>query len=119
MRVLGFQSVGVPLLTSTHTHTHTHTRTHTHTYTHTYIHTHVQNAASAHSFFLLSFLPSFLSLFVPLGAHLRPQELLGIKFVSSDNLDWYNMVQKYNETHVLMFAPEPKLQSFALGPLAA
>jgi len=42
-------------------------------------------------------------------------ELLGIKFVSSDNLDWYNMVQKYNETHVLMFAPEPKLQSFALG----
>eukprot|EP00043_Microstomoeca_roanoka_P015188 m.151554 g.151554 ORF g.151554 m.151554 type:complete len:346 (-) comp16200_c8_seq6:211-1248(-) len=41
--------------------------------------------------------------------------LLGIKFVSSDTLDWYNIVQKYNSTHVLMFAPEPKLQSFALG----
>ncbi|EGD82430.1 hypothetical protein PTSG_03075 [Salpingoeca rosetta] len=42
-------------------------------------------------------------------------ELLGIKFVSSDTLDWYNIVQKYNSSHVLMFAPEPKLQSFALG----
>eukprot|EP00056_Hartaetosiga_gracilis_P000771 m.40407 g.40407 ORF g.40407 m.40407 type:complete len:337 (-) comp10349_c0_seq1:219-1229(-) len=42
-------------------------------------------------------------------------ELLGIKFVSSDTHDWYNCVQSYNNTHVLMYAPEPKLQSFGLG----
>eukprot|EP01147_Barroeca_monosierra_P000342 gene342-7846_t len=42
-------------------------------------------------------------------------ELLGIKYVSSDTLDWFHIVQKYNSSHVLMFAPEPKLQSFALG----
>ncbi|EDQ88633.1 uncharacterized protein MONBRDRAFT_26275 [Monosiga brevicollis MX1] len=41
--------------------------------------------------------------------------LLGIKYVDSDTLDWYNIVQSYNNSHVLMFAPEPKLQSFGLG----
>ena len=43
------------------------------------------------------------------------QALLGIKYVSDDNQDWMNIVQQYNTSHVLMYAPEPKLQSFAIG----
>eukprot|EP00049_Salpingoeca_infusionum_P016495 m.338344 g.338344 ORF g.338344 m.338344 type:complete len:348 (-) comp16084_c0_seq10:328-1371(-) len=41
--------------------------------------------------------------------------LLGIKYVSGDTLDWFNSVQAFNSSHVLMFAPEPKIQSFSLG----
>lgn len=43
------------------------------------------------------------------------QALLGIKYVDTDTLDWMNIVNSYNDTHVLMFAPEPKLQSFSIG----
>jgi N-acetylneuraminate lyase len=35
--------------------------------------------------------------------------------VSDDNVDWMNIVQQYNNSHVLLYAPEPKLQSFAIG----
>jgi len=41
--------------------------------------------------------------------------LLGVKYVSSDMMDWYNSIRDYNDTHALLFAPEPKLQSFATG----
>eukprot|EP00730_Choanoeca_flexa_P005157 TRINITY_DN11890_c0_g2_i1.p1 TRINITY_DN11890_c0_g2~~TRINITY_DN11890_c0_g2_i1.p1 ORF type:complete len:302 (+),score=65.96 TRINITY_DN11890_c0_g2_i1:180-1085(+) len=43
------------------------------------------------------------------------QSLLGIKYVDADTLDWMNIVNAYNSSHVLMFAPEPKLQSFGIG----
>ena len=41
--------------------------------------------------------------------------LAGVKFVSSDLADWLDIVQTYNASRALMFAPEPKLASFALG----
>jgi len=41
--------------------------------------------------------------------------LAGVKFVSSDLADWMDCVRTYNSTRALMFAPEPKLASFALG----
>eukprot|EP00039_Didymoeca_costata_P019340 m.337141 g.337141 ORF g.337141 m.337141 type:complete len:329 (+) comp18057_c0_seq1:31-1017(+) len=41
--------------------------------------------------------------------------LVGVKFVSTSMSDWMNLVTKYNNTHSLLFAPEPKLQSFAIG----
>ena len=59
-----------------------------------------------------------LSAFCSLVAHhitFVDQSLLGIKYVDTDTLDWMNIVNTYNDSHVLMFAPEPKLQSFGIG----
>ena len=38
--------------------------------------------------------------------------LCGIKFVSSNLADWFNLVRTFNESASLMFAPEPKMASF-------
>jgi N-acetylneuraminate lyase len=40
---------------------------------------------------------------------------LGVKYVSPDTNDWFLSVNAFNSTYALLFAPEPKLQSFALG----
>jgi N-acetylneuraminate lyase len=50
----------------------------------------------------------------PNSSHQVPT-LCGIKFVSSNLTDWFFSVQGYNHSHVLLFAPEPKMASFALG----
>eukprot|EP00042_Codosiga_hollandica_P059909 m.920445 g.920445 ORF g.920445 m.920445 type:complete len:336 (+) comp65104_c0_seq1:35-1042(+) len=42
-------------------------------------------------------------------------QLLGVKFVSPDMNDWFLTVNEFNNTHALLFAPEPKLQGFGLG----
>ena len=41
--------------------------------------------------------------------------LAGVKFVDSDFADWFDLVQNWNTTRALLFAPEPKLASFGLG----
>lgn len=41
--------------------------------------------------------------------------LMGVKYVSTDMGDWFNLVATYNTTKALLFAPEPKLASFGLG----
>ena len=41
--------------------------------------------------------------------------LAGVKYVSSDASDWFDLVQRYNSSRALMYAPEPKLSSFGLG----
>ena len=41
--------------------------------------------------------------------------LIGVKYVSSDMQDWFKSVRDFNDSHALLFAPEPKLQSFAIG----
>ena len=41
--------------------------------------------------------------------------LCGVKWVGTNNADWFKMVTKYNATRALLFAPEPKLASFSLG----
>ena len=45
----------------------------------------------------------------------RMRQLAGVKFVSSDLADWLALVEQFNDTRALMFAPEPKLASFAVG----
>lgn len=42
-------------------------------------------------------------------------QLMGVKYVNSDPLDWFKTISTFNDTHVCMFAPEPKVQSFGLG----
>ena len=42
--------------------------------------------------------------------------LVGIKWVKLSFPDWFASVRKYNKTHALLFAPEPKIASFSLGP---
>jgi len=49
-----------------------------------------------------------------LAATMAPT-LAGVKYVGSDQSDWFHLVQKYNTTRALLFAPEPKLSSFVLG----
>lgn len=49
------------------------------------------------------------------AAQTRMPQLMGVKFVSDDMNDWFSTVSTYNNSHALMFAPEPKLQSFAVG----
>jgi len=41
--------------------------------------------------------------------------LAGVKFVSSDQSDWFELVQHWNSSRALLYAPEPKLASFSLG----
>lgn len=41
--------------------------------------------------------------------------LVGVKYVNADVSDWLATTTAYNATRALMFAPEPKLQSFAIG----
>lgn len=41
--------------------------------------------------------------------------LAGVKYVSDDLADWFDLVQTFNTTRALMFAPEPKLAHFGLG----
>ena len=43
------------------------------------------------------------------------KELKGIKYVSSDASDWFLSYRNFSPTLHLLFAPEPKLQWFALG----
>lgn len=50
-----------------------------------------------------------------IGTCCDPQSLLGVKYVYTDLHDWFDAVHEFNSSHVMMFAPEPKLQSFALG----
>lgn len=45
----------------------------------------------------------------------RVPTLAGVKFVSTDFADWLDLVSEFNASRALMFAPEPKLASFALG----
>lgn len=42
--------------------------------------------------------------------------LIGVKWVVMDHYDWFHAVSKYNDSHALLYAPEPKLSSFSLGP---
>ncbi len=42
--------------------------------------------------------------------------MCGVKFVSTNLTDWFFSVQEFNRSHALLFAPEPKMASFALGP---
>jgi dihydrodipicolinate synthase/N-acetylneuraminate lyase len=42
-------------------------------------------------------------------------ELSGVKYVADDHEDWFNAVRAFNQTHALLFAPEPKLQWMSLG----
>ena len=46
----------------------------------------------------------------------RLPALAGIKYVSDDLWDWFEAVRRFNSTHSLLFAPEPKLASFSLAP---
>lgn len=39
----------------------------------------------------------------------------GVKYVDTNMTDWLELVTNYNDTHALLFAPEPKMQSFAIG----
>jgi hypothetical protein len=41
--------------------------------------------------------------------------LAGVKWVGTDYTDWFNLVQRWNGSRALLFAPEPKLASFSLG----
>ena len=45
----------------------------------------------------------------------RLPTLAGVKYVDTDFADWFALTRKYNDTKALLFAPEPKLTSFALG----
>lgn len=49
-------------------------------------------------------------------AYAKFPHLIGIKWVRMNYADWFASVQKFNKTHALLFAPEPKLASFSLGP---
>ena len=42
-------------------------------------------------------------------------QLAGVKYVSDDPTDWFDLVAAFNTSRALLWAPEPKLQSFALG----
>ena len=46
---------------------------------------------------------------------LHVPSLCGVKFVSPNYSDWFLSVRKFNKTHALLFAPEPKMASFALA----
>ena len=41
--------------------------------------------------------------------------LCGVKWVGESMADWFKIVNTYNTTKALLFAPEPKLASFSLG----
>ena len=41
--------------------------------------------------------------------------LCGVKYVSTNLTDWFFSVREFNHSHALLFAPEPKMASFALG----
>ncbi len=41
--------------------------------------------------------------------------LAGVKWVGTDLADWFELTRDFNSSHALLFAPEPKLASFALG----
>ena len=41
--------------------------------------------------------------------------LAGVKWVGTDLHDWFDLTRDFNRSHALLFAPEPKLASFALG----
>mmetsp|Transcript_16827 Transcript_16827/g.49560 ORF Transcript_16827/g.49560 Transcript_16827/m.49560 type:complete len:263 (+) Transcript_16827:311-1099(+) len=45
----------------------------------------------------------------------RIATMAGVKYVDTNMTDWLDLVTNYNESHALLFAPEPKLQSFAFG----
>lgn len=45
----------------------------------------------------------------------RLPTLGGVKYVSPDLHDWFEIVNKWNATKALLFAPEPKLAAFSLG----
>ena len=45
----------------------------------------------------------------------RIPTLCGVKWVGTSLADWFKMVNKYNTSRALLFAPEPKLASFSLG----
>lgn len=45
----------------------------------------------------------------------RLPALAGVKYVSPDLHDWFELVTTWNATKALLFAPEPKLASFSLG----
>ena len=42
--------------------------------------------------------------------------LIGIKWVKLSFPDWFASIRQFNKTHALLFAPEPKIASFSLGP---
>ena len=38
--------------------------------------------------------------------------LMGVKFVSNDNSDWFKSLERFGDQIKLLYAPEPKLQVF-------
>eukprot|EP00946_MAST-07B_sp_MAST-7B-sp1_P003638 g3638.t1 len=48
-------------------------------------------------------------------SRLHVPTLCGIKYVSTNLTDWFFSVNGFNHSHALLFAPEPKMASFALG----